>query len=82
MTCGSLRYDHLNARGAAFTRNYYPGYADAWRATFGDNAYDVEDSWDSYQRIAAVLTLALQGKPDRGAASPPAPASRWWQFWK
>ena len=81
---GTLRYDCLNERGAEFTRGYYSGYCDDWRATFGEDIYGVEDSWASYNQIAAVLTKALLGAPQSSDAKHARAAHKgrkWWKFW-
>lgn len=80
---GALRYAHLNSRGVAFTRRYYSRYPGDWRNLFGADMYAVTDSWDNYQKIAAVLTEALLGKPTLSPSAQGGTRSKgWWQFWK
>jgi hypothetical protein len=76
---GTLRYSDLNERGKDFTRRYYPRYFADWQAVFGADIYAVADSWESYHKIAGVLTEALLGAP-KGEAR--APGGAWWKFWK
>ena len=87
---GTLRFSHLNERGARFTREYYSRYLDLWRETFTSDIsssdispsdiYGVSDSWENYEKIAAPLTRALLGSPPQKASV----ASRrsWWRFWQ
>ena len=77
---GTLKYTHLNERGKRFARSYYSRYPDDWRELFGENLYAVADSWETYQKIAAVLTEALLGKS--GAPGAPGRTNGWWKFWK
>lgn len=66
----------LNARGNAFTRAYYPTrfHADYMRVfSIADNPpeafYQVEDSWENYDRLASVLDARLR-ESDELAAQP------------
>lgn len=92
---GTLRYSHLNQRGIDFTRSYYPRYFADWQAVFGDEPYAVTDSWDSYNKIAPVLTAALLGSTSdarvndfgvlntlKAAMSGKRSNGSWWKFWK
>ena len=88
---GTLRFSHLNERGARFTREYYSRYIELWRDTFVSDAslsdssssdiYGVSDSWETYEKIAGPLTQALLGPPNTQKASIAIPRS-WWRFWQ
>jgi len=75
---GTLKYSQLNKQGAVFTRGYYADYLANWRATFGDDIYGVQDSWENYGKIAAVLTKALHAGGKRGEQT----RRKTWRFWK
>jgi hypothetical protein len=50
-----LTDDDLNDQGNAFAAAYYQDhYLDDWAELFPDN-YRVDDSWETFDRIAAVL---------------------------
>ena len=74
---GTLKYAHLNDRGVAFTRDYYPQFLKDWRAVFGEDIYGVKDSWENYGKIAAVLTKALHGKGSDAKHR----RRKTWRFW-
>ena len=83
---GTLRFSHLNERGARFTREYYSRYIELWRDTFvsdssSSDMYGVSDSWETYEKIAGPLTQALLGPPNTQKASIAIPRS-WWRFWQ
>ncbi len=80
---GTLKYAHLNKQGAAFTRDYYANYLGDWQALFGDDIYAVEDSWENYAKIAAVLTKALRSNGGRAkSARLKLTRPKTWRFWK
>jgi hypothetical protein len=74
-TAGSLRCEHLNDAGLVFTQRYYAGYLDDYAAALNVEAtsiYEVEDSWENYDRVAPELTRQLyQRNRKRG--------KHWWQ---
>ena len=82
-TAGSLRNEHLNEAGLEFTERYYAGYIDDYAAALDievASVYDVEDSWENYDRVAPELTRHLYGdkyrdKYRRGRNR----AKHWWQ---
>jgi len=78
---GTLKYGHLNKQGVAFTREYYADYQKDWRALFGDDLYAVEDSWENYGKIAAVLTKALHARSDQNATNKKSSGRKSWRFW-
>lgn len=74
-TAGTLRREHLNEVGLRFTERYYARYLDDYAAALNLEAssiYDVEDSWDNYDRVAPELTRRLYRR--RGQR-----AKHWWQ---
>ena len=85
---GDLRSEHLSADGQAFTERYYGRDLDDYRATFAGKVYEVDDSWDNYEQIAAVLTHAYMApKPSRLSRGSSGSigedgAKRWWQVWR
>jgi|GEM_PF-715712 len=90
---GTLKYSHLNSQGAAFARNYYSTYLADWQTLFGEDIYAVEDSWENYAKIAAVLTKALHSKGGRTKPGrlksirpktilPKSILPKTWRFWK
>ncbi len=82
---GVFSDDMLNDEGNAFTRYYYglPGgpapYLPDYEATFASSTptlYHVDDTWDNYGRIAAVLDRRYQewvsaGRPHARTGPPP-----------
>ena len=76
----------LNAEGNAFAQCYYTDEAGQRGAYFADykrilaaglpSFWHVADSWDNYEKIAAVISRRYQ------AWKSPPPRKRWWQFWK
>jgi len=80
---GSLDAAHLNDEGRRFTATYIQEYLDDFRATFGGDPYDVRDDWDSYDRIAPVLTRKLMnlrhGEADRSTPVLCSTDQRWWR---
>jgi hypothetical protein len=76
----------LNAEGNAFAQCYYKDEAGQRGAYFADykrilaaglpSFWQVADSWDNYEKIAAVISRRYQ------AWKSPPPRKRWWQFWK
>jgi len=76
----------LNAEGNAFAQCYYKDEAGQRGAYFADykrvlaaglpSFWHVADSWDNYEKIAAVISQRFQ------AWKSPPPRKRWWQFWK
>ena len=77
---GCFEATQLNARGAAFSADYYPRYFDDLVELFADQGigdpYHIPDNWHSYDQIARLLTAKLLGPPARTGAVP------WWQFWR
>jgi len=74
---GELAPDVLSAAGRAFTEGYLDGYLDDFRSVFGEDIYDVEDSWTEYDRLAPVLTRRLLAPATRRGGE-----RRWWQIWR
>jgi hypothetical protein len=75
---GRLTSDHLSIQGRDFTTRRYPGYLAAYARTFGvaaDGIYEVADSWDNYDRVAAILTRWHLGDPPARTNQ----GRRWWQ---
>jgi len=58
---GALDERHLNEQGKQFTDAYYSSYMDDYSTLFGSDFYAIPDSWDNYQKLAAVLTAKLLG---------------------
>jgi len=85
---GVLQSECLSPAGQAFTERYYDQYLDDFRATFAGDVYDIEDSWASYEQIAAVLTRAYmapkRSRFSRRSSDPTVEGStkRWWQVWR
>lgn len=81
---GELSSDMLNPAGQKFTSRYYPQYLADFRSVFGDDVYAVEDSWENYDLIAAVLTRHYMGKRRHAesAGRSEAAEKRWWQVWR
>lgn len=87
---GSLHYDWLSAQGKAFTRHYYPNYAQDWVQVFGAQPYAVTDSWTNYDRLAPVLTKALYAFTGHSSTDSSTHSSRGggskrrlrWKFWQ
>ena len=77
---GTLKYSHLSKQGAAFTRHYYANYLADWQTLFGEEIYAVEDNWENYSKIAAVLTKALRGTAEPARSKLALPKT--WRFWK
>ncbi len=74
-TAGTLRSEHLNEAGLEFTERYYAGYIDDYAAALNIEAssvYDVEDSWENYDRVAPELTRQLYRRGRKRA-------KHWWQ---
>ncbi len=87
VSCGGrLHYNWLTAQGAAFTRDYYPGYAADWASVFGADIYGVEDSWSNYDLLAPVLTRALYAfnghAAKTAAANDETKRPGRWTFWR
>lgn len=79
VTAGSLRNEHLNEAGLEFTERCYAGYIDDYAAALNievSSVYDVEDSWENYDRVAPELTRQLYRRkhPRRRKRT-----KRWWQ---
>lgn len=82
-TNGNLDGNLLGDEGGAFTADYYPRYLADFRDTFGSDPYAVEDDWDHYDRIAAVLTdRFMRWKQGGKRESARAGGRRWWQVWR
>jgi hypothetical protein len=58
---GDLDAGLFTDRGQRFAASYYPRYMADYRSIFGEDLYDVEDSWGNYDKIARVLTQELLG---------------------
>ncbi len=58
---GELRLADLNEQGRDFTERYYGEFLQDFGEAFGGSFYDTKDDWDSYARIAPVLTARLLG---------------------
>lgn len=53
---GDLHSELFNADGQAFMQDYYPGYLGDYEELFGEDFYQIADSVDNYQQVAAMLT--------------------------
>ena len=58
-----LNKQDLNERGLAFLQRYLVKLTDDYKATFGADCYNIEDSWENYQLFAKVLIRAHLGAP-------------------
>jgi hypothetical protein len=59
-----LKVDDLTPKGLNFLRGYLPKLSQDYKTTFGDACYEIEDSWENYQRFAKVLVRAHLGAPE------------------
>lgn len=76
----------LGEEGNAFAQHYYVDEAGRRGAYFADykkvlaaglpSFWHVADTWENYEKIAAVITQRYEEWKN------PPPAKRWWQFWK
>jgi len=76
----------LSAEGNAFAQYYYADEAGQRGPYFTDykrvlaaglpSFWHVEDTWDNYEKIAAVISRRYDQWKN------PARKKRWWQFWK
>jgi hypothetical protein len=76
----------LSEEGNAFAQYYYADEAGERGAYFADyrrvlasslpSFWHVTDSWDNYDKIAAVIARRYEGWKN------PSRRKRWWQFWK
>ena len=72
---GVLDASALGENGRRFADNHYEAYLDALREFApGGEIYSLEDDWNLYDRMAAVLTRRYMGRQ--------APSTPWWKFWK
>lgn len=75
---GTLRRAHLNDQGLDFSERYFEHYLDDYAAALDvarDGVYNVEDSWDNYDRVAPVLTREFY-RPGRRTR---VKGKHWWQ---
>jgi len=73
---GELHSRWLSEAGRRFTDQYYPNYLADFAVVFGADIYAVQDDWDHYDRIAAVLTKRYMHGVDESGRS-----GKWWKFW-
>lgn len=80
---GELHSRWLSEDGRRFTDGYYPQYLADFAGVFGEDVYSVQDDWDHYDRIAAVLTKHYMGsdRTDRGGRRGGSRGGKWWKFW-
>jgi hypothetical protein len=84
---GVLRPEHFNREGRSFTEACYADYLLDCRLAFSGSPYDAEDDWESYDRIAALLTRRLMsfrngGSQDNSQDDSSAGGGPWWKFWR
>lgn len=87
--CAGVLTDRwLNEEGQAFTRDYFSGYYDDFRAEFGGDIYGVRDDWTHYDRMARRLTRSLMAFRGGGMAAAGGKTGaargrkrRWWKPW-
>ena len=82
---GKFSEQDLNEEGNAFAGHYYTDTAGKRGAYFSDykralaarepSFWHVADTWDNYERIAAVIDQRFEQWQHP-------PRKRWWQFWK
>jgi hypothetical protein len=75
-----LNDESLNDEGNAFARSYYEGgaYLSDYEKTLGagvSDLYEVEDTWENYEKIAGVIDARFAAW--KGKAARP-----WWRFWR
>ena len=58
-----LNKQDLTEGGLVFLHSYLPKLTADYEATFGEDCYGIEDSWDNYQLFAKVLVRAHLGAP-------------------
>lgn len=77
---GRFWEEDLNEEGNAFAKQYYATnrYGEDYDKTLASGLptiYHVADSWENYDRIAAVIDR-------RFSEWKHGPSKRWWEFWK
>lgn len=86
-----LNEQDLNQSGLVFLHSYLAKLTGDFRATFGVDCYDIEDSWENYQLFAKVLVRAHLGAPqargllgNRASAQPVIQSikSSWKKLWR
>ncbi|NOX49021.1 MAG: hypothetical protein GXP16_00585 [Gammaproteobacteria bacterium] len=65
---GDLQRCLFNSQGQQFLDRYYSRFMSDFRAIFPGDYYAVEDNWENYQPVAAMLTQAYMG--DKPALQP------------
>jgi len=87
MCDGKFTSEDLNDEGNAFAEAYYEhGYFDDYDEVLDvkslESVYHVENSWENFDKVAALLDLRFQRwksgelPPRRAKAKAP-----WWKFW-
>ncbi len=77
-TAGAVEAGYLSEEGRRFAEHYYPAYLGDLREVLGQDVYGAKDDWETYDRIAALLTRRFMAWKQGGADG----RRRWWQVWR
>jgi hypothetical protein len=64
-----LEERHLNPAGQEFAHRVLPNFRDRYCELFDEESWRLQDNWDNYQRLAAVLVRDLYGQPPKPITS-------------
>ena len=64
-----LEERHLSPAGQEFAHRVLPNFRDLYCELFDEESWRLQDNWDNYQRLAAVLVRDLYGRPPKRITS-------------